>query len=83
MTDGKSLGALYYYPIIGTGVSRHPVDNADVSGDGCPSSLSLRTVSPSSELTLGGEVVYRPIGEALSHRGIVATAWARARGMGK
>ena len=46
-----------------------------LTSGGWPSSpLSLRTVSPSSELTLGGEVVYRPIGEALSHQGTVATA---------
>ena len=50
---GRVLACCSCCPIVGTGASRRPVDNADVSGDGCPALLSPRTVSPSLELTSG------------------------------
>ena len=75
---GEVLACCSSRPIAGTRVGRRLADNADIGRDGRPSPLSLRTVSPSLELTSGGVVVYRPIGEVLSRRGPVETAQARA-----
>ena len=81
MTDGwmgEVLARCCCRPIIGTRVGRCFAGSTDVGRDGRPSPQSLRTVSPSLELTSGGVVVYRPIGEALSRWVPVVTARARA-----